>query len=147
MFLLRPTLFHALTISNLTLNLSSCCGMEWMATSPSTQGSAASIICNGTALSSLTPGQTFSGCQCKTQTTKCYAALNYTQQPGPVPNCNMSCPAGYRVYHTGSQLPCTDPLFGVGDQFSLYETACQGMWSALTANWCTCTPTPGPITH
>ena len=114
--------------SNLTLSLPACCGMEWMANSPLTQGTAASIFCNGSSLASHPVGQSL--CQCKRQqyqrTGECYQTLNYTLQLGPSPVCAQDCPAGQRVYHTGSLLQCTDQQTFASDVFSLYETACQG---------------------
>ena len=102
--------------------------MAWMTTSLHlTPGSTASIFCNGSSLASNPMGQ--SHCQCKhllyQQTGECYQTLNYTLQRSTSPICAQGCPAGQRVYHTGSLLQCTDPAFE-SDVFSLYETACQG---------------------
>lgn len=119
--------------------------MEWMASSPLTQGSAANIICNGSALSNHPVGQSLPGCECKHQLLQqqvgtCYQALNFTLQHGPASNCGFGCPSGYRVYHTGTILQCNDPSYSL-DLFSLSVRdpgrACQGPFNMKCIDWLT----------
>ena len=115
------------------MRLNSCCGMEWMATSPHV---VSTVTClSNDILADLSSISGSSICQCKAELRRsrsgvCYGALNYTQQLGPTQNCRQGCPSGQRFYQTGSSLSCNDSSFApsksIPNDFTLFETSCQG---------------------
>ena len=112
--------------------MSACCGMEWMAASPRlAPGTAHQILCNGEPLDRFPSGQSICGCKQFLQNLHpfaCYGLINFTSLSSAAGDCGaFGCPAGYRVYTTGSSLHCDDPNFNF-DSFTLYETACQSKW-------------------
>lgn len=151
--LLSNTYPHADPCSTLSLHLpsaqqASCCGVEWMTTSPRiSPASATNITCNNAPLVTYPTGQSFCHCKLSEQQRNpslCYQLLNYSSLTGPGSSqvCSaVGCPAGQRPYATGSKLPtCYDT--DKQDNFTLYETACQGSSSNTGMKLAMHYPTP-----
>ena len=119
---------------------STCCGLEWISTSPFvTENSARNIFCEdrNQSLAQLTKNGS-SICTCKKNEkelypNECLPLLNYTSVgPTCLPN---GCPSGYRSYTTGTVLNCNTQFGpqGFHTSITLFETACQG--SCLFVNF------------
>jgi hypothetical protein len=140
-------MLRTLGTSSVLLNLSHvpCCGLEWLLCDGAS-GTLAStgLVCLNTSSNSTQSGpghvvtltrDTFqcgtSLCPCKqwqhaSNPSLCLGLQNWTVGIDGVCR-NESCPLGYRLYHTGSSLPCKFPPGCFEDDcnfLNLYETAC-----------------------
>ena len=118
-----------ISISNVSMNVSSCCGFEWMImNSRLIPGTTRQIVCNGSSLDRYPARESI--CKCKQMErsrnhTACYSLTNLTSWSSKYGDCGYGCPMGRRIFTTGSSLQCLDGQFP-GNLFTLYETACQG---------------------
>ncbi len=126
------------TGSFLNLSSSPCCGLEWLlCNGPSGNLASNGLVCldQSNQLSYLSRSTVACGtsiCQCKKQqnalTGGCLGLENYTVGIDGV-CANSSCPAGYRLFHTGSSFMCDGELCTLDGclTISLFESSCQGL--------------------